>query len=98
MSIANPQWPMLREVLRRQELMDDVMERCGIDVLALIHVDRGQSFARARARCRSCLFARTCREWLLAPCGALASPPDFCPNADLFRICLKKGTPPERET
>ena len=33
MPIATPQWPMFREVLRRQELMDDMMERCGVDVL-----------------------------------------------------------------
>ena len=83
---------MFREVLRRQELMDDLMERCGVDVLDVIRSDRGQSFAEARAKCRVCLSARTCREWLLAPGSELASPPDFCPNASLFRICLKTET------
>jgi hypothetical protein len=89
MSTATRHWPMFREVLRRQELLDDMMERCGVDVLDLIRRDGGQSFAEARARCRSCLFARTCCEWLLAPGSALASLPDFCPNASLFRICSK---------
>lgn len=46
MPIARPQWPMFREVLRRQELMDDMMERCGVDVLDVIRRDRGQSFVR----------------------------------------------------
>ena len=90
MPTATPQWPMFREVLRRQELLDDMMERCGVDVLDVIRRDRGQSFAEARAKCRLCLSARTCREWLLAPGVELASPPDFCPNACLFRIYLKE--------
>ena len=81
---------VFREVLRRQELMDDMMERCGIDVLDLIRRDKEQSFAEARAKCRSCLCERTCREWLLASCGGVGSPPDFCPNALLFRACLKE--------
>jgi len=89
MSTAEPQWPMFREVLRRQALLDDMIERCGVDVLDVIHCDRGRSFAEARAKCRSCLSARTCREWLLATGSGPASPPDFCPNSCLFRIHLK---------
>jgi hypothetical protein len=89
MSTETPQWPMLKEVLRSQKLMDDMMERCGVDTLALIRSDEGRSFAEARAECRWCLSARTCGEWLLALGGELASPPDFCPNASLFRVCLK---------
>jgi len=90
MPTATPQWPMFREVLRRQELLDDMMERCGVDVLDVIRRDRGQSFAEARARCRLCTCAGTCRDWLLASDGDLSWPPDFCPNARLFRTCLKK--------
>ena len=90
MRITTPQWPMFREALRRQELMDDMMERCGVDLPGAIHSDRGQSFAEARAKCRSCLSVRTCREWLLAPRGEFSSPPDFCPNARYFRTCLKE--------
>ena len=90
MSTATPQWPMFREVLRRQELMDDMMERCGVDLLDAIRMDRGQSFVEARAKCRLCVCVRTCRDWLLAPDADLSRPPDFCPNARLFRTCLKK--------
>ena len=89
MPIARPQWPMFREVLRRQELMDDMMERCGVDVLDVIRKDRGQSFVEARTTCL-CACVGTCRDWLLAPDGDVSSPPDFCPNADFFRTCLKQ--------
>ena len=90
MPIATARWPMFREVLRRQELMDDMMELCGVDVLDVIRKDRGQSFAEARSKCRSCACVRTCRDWLLAPEGGPSSPPDFCPNARLFHACLKQ--------
>jgi hypothetical protein len=90
MRIATPQWPMFREVLRRQELMDDMMERCGVDLLDVIRKDRGQSLVEARSRCRWCACVGTCRDWLLAPDGDVSSPPDFCPNADFFRTCLKQ--------
>ena len=43
MSTAEPQWPMFREVLRRQALLDDMIERCGVDVLNVIHCDTGRS-------------------------------------------------------
>jgi len=90
MSIATPQWPMFKEVLCRQGLMDDMMERCGVDVLDVIRKDRGQAFVDARARCRSCPWVQTCRNWLLVSEGTGPWPPDFCPNAGIFRACLKE--------
>jgi len=90
MDAARPRWPLIKDVLHRQALMDDMMERCGVDVLAVIRSDRVQSFAEARARCRLCLSERTCREWLLAPPGERVLPPDFCPNGSLFRLHLKQ--------
>ena len=89
-AVVMQRWPMFRDVLRHQALMDDMMEQCGVDVFEIIRRDRGQCFAHARARCRSCLSARACRQWLLAPSGELTSPPDFCPNASLFRPHLKR--------
>jgi hypothetical protein len=91
MDATGPRWPMFRDVLRRQRLMDDMMKRCGVDVLEVIRSDKGRSFAEARARCRFCLSARTCREWLLSPRSEFAMPPDFCPNAHLFRLHLRSG-------
>jgi hypothetical protein len=50
MPIATARWPMFREVLRRQELMDDMMELCGVDVLDVIRKDRGPRRAANVAR------------------------------------------------
>jgi len=56
MPIATSQWPMFSKVLRRQALMDDMIERCGVDVLDLIRKDRGQSLPR-RAPSAACALA-----------------------------------------
>ena len=81
---------MFRELLRHQELMDDMMQRCGVDVLDLINKDIGQSFAEACAKCRFCACVGACRQWLLGPERELSRPPDFCPNTRLFRASLKQ--------
>ncbi len=95
MEAATARWPMFKEQLRRQALMEDMMERCGVDMLDVIHTDRGRSFAEARAKCRACPVSMTCRAWLLTAGGRdIASVPAFCPNADLFRACREAKTEP----
>jgi hypothetical protein len=88
---ATHKWPEFDQVLRSQALMDDMMKRCGVDVLELIRRDRAHSFTNARVRCRFCLSTRACREWLLSIKPKIASPPAFCSNAELFRACQAKG-------
>ncbi len=78
--------PMFNQVLRRQELMDQMMQTLGVDALTAVRLEKGQAFVRARARCRECLHESECRRWLDLPEG-LPSPPHFCPNNDFFRSC-----------
>lgn len=79
-------WPMFNQVLHRQELMDEMIERLGVDVLTAVRKDNGQAFVRARTRCRYCLHESECRQWLDSS-PILPLPPDFCPNANFFRSC-----------
>lgn len=79
-------WPALNQVLRRQELMDRMMERLGVDALTAVSLDKGQTFVEARAACRYCQQESACRAWLDAP-KAPTSPPEFCPNARFFLRC-----------
>jgi hypothetical protein len=58
MDTSTPSW--LKEVLRRQELMDDVMQKSGVDVLTAIRADNGQAFFEARTKCRVCPHERDC--------------------------------------
>ncbi|MGH6749609.1 MAG: DUF6455 family protein, partial [Methyloceanibacter sp.] len=46
-------------------LMDDMIAHCGVDLLALIGKDGGQSHVVARSRCRGCATVKACRDWLL---------------------------------
>jgi hypothetical protein len=83
--------PTAREMIQRQGLMDDMMARCGVDLLALIGEDGGKSYVEARSRCRGCSTVKACRDWLLtADDHALSEPQDFCPNSGLFRMLLDK--------
>ena len=83
--------PTARELIRQQGLMDDMMTRCGVDLLGVIGKDGGQSYVEARSRCRGCASVGACRDWLLTSDGkAQSEPQDFCPNSGLFRLLLGK--------
>jgi hypothetical protein len=73
-------------VLRRQKLMDAVMEASHVNVVAAIRIDEGQAFMDARSRCRNCFNEIKCRRWLGSP-EPKSGPPDFCPNMALFTRC-----------
>lgn len=75
----------LEQVRRRQELMDCVMEKCGVDVLKSVRAQNGDGFFEARAKCRVCAHEDNCRSWCLKASQLL--PPSFCPNANFFRAC-----------
>ena len=78
----------LKKIRRRQDLMDSVIERCEVDLLAAVRVESGEAFFVARAKCRQCLHEDDCRNWWLEKSGSL--PPNFCPNADFLRACKRE--------
>ena len=90
MDTSTPSW--LEQVLRRQELMDHMMQRAGVDVLTAVRADNGQAFFDSRARCRVCSHESDCRNWLQLS-EALRVPPYFCPNANFFRACKREDHP-----
>jgi len=85
MSNSKVLWPTLEQKLRRQELMDRMMQTRGVDADAALRVDGGMAFIEARAKCGYCLHADACRDWLGAEAPQI--PPDFCPNAAFFLSC-----------
>jgi len=84
-------WPTLKQVLRRQELMDRMMQTSGVDVLTAVRVDGGLALIEARAKCRFCLHEGACRDWLESSEG-LQMPPGFCPNASFLRACRREDS------
>jgi hypothetical protein len=81
----------LKQVVRRQELMDSVMQKSGVDVLTAIRADDGQAFFEARAKCRVCTHERDCRNWWLESSEGTRLPPNFCPNANFFSACKREN-------
>jgi hypothetical protein len=84
--MAKAAWPRFDRVRRKQELMDRMMHRLGVDPLTAVRIDDGRAFVSARARCRDCTHESECRVWLDRP-HAAPLPPDFCPNGDFFEEC-----------
>lgn len=85
MSNSRLLWATPEQLRQRHELMDGMMETCGVDVPAALRVDGGLAFIEARAKCRYCLHAGVCRHWLAS--DAPQTSPDFCPNSAFFRTC-----------
>ena len=81
--------PTFEQVLRRQRLMDQMMETCDVDSLAAVRLDGGLAFSEARTKCRYCLHERACHEWLRFTPDADRAP-DFCPNVDFFASCRRR--------
>jgi Family of unknown function (DUF6455) len=81
-------WPARKQVLGRHELMDRMMELCGVDAAAAASVDGGLAFHLARTKCRFCRAEAPCRLWLASEDGPQV-PPDFCPNAEFVRSCQR---------
>jgi hypothetical protein len=79
MADAPSRWPQFAWTLRKQALMDEMMEAQGVDLLAAVKA--GEAFVRARANCRNCDCEGECRDWFLEGSG---EPADFCPNEEFF--------------
>jgi hypothetical protein len=79
-------WPTFNQARQRQELMDRMMLRLGVDFPIAIGVDKGHAFVQARSKCRNCLHESECRVWLDTS-GTRPVLPDFCPNVCFFRRC-----------
>jgi len=80
--------PMLERILRQAEMMDQMMQRVGVDPATAARADRGMACYEARTRCLSCRSERQCFDWL-ARAGSQPplEPPEFCHNAEFLRRC-----------
>ncbi|MEZ5775209.1 MAG: DUF6455 family protein [Hyphomicrobiaceae bacterium] len=83
MRLPTQSWTRFRKVETGARLMDEVMERLGIDAAASIRDSAGEEFAAARSNCASCRHAVACRRWLDASI-VMSAPPPFCPNRDFY--------------
>ena len=79
MADAPSGWSLSARALRKQALMDEMMETQGVDLVAAVRA--GDGFVKARANCRDCNDETACRSWFLEKSG---DPAEFCPNAAFF--------------
>ena len=61
MSNSRLLWATSKQLRRRFNLMDRMMQKREVDLCAALEVDGGLAFIEARAKCRYCLHEEECR-------------------------------------
>jgi hypothetical protein len=69
--------------------LGEMMQRCGVDPVALARQQAGLTMMSVARACMRCRHGEACRLWLdAADRQGVSRPPDFCPNAERFRTVL----------
>ncbi len=79
---------MLRTVERQAFRLQTMMARLNVDAVALIRLERGDVYAKARSLCLVCHESDVCLRWVDQ--GANGSP-DFCPVLEILSACRTTG-------
>lgn len=76
-------WPMFRRVERQATRLHEMIDRLGIDPVALVRLNNGEAYHEARAACLFCHKTDACLAWLDGTMQA--DQPGFCPNLELLK-------------
>lgn len=85
--------PIAHRVWRRMAVAEKVIDRLGLDRLALARLNQGTALAEIMRNCIDCSSIDRCRSWLEVETDADDLPPQTCPNRHLFEACLAVGDP-----
>lgn len=81
--------PMVDHVMQREERLQTLVERLGIDIGRLVRADHGTTLAKANWNCIRCPHPNACLDWLNARAAGLSvNRPHFCPNCELLSAYL----------
>ncbi|MGI9523433.1 MAG: DUF6455 family protein [Hyphomicrobiaceae bacterium] len=82
----------MEHIVSQAELMDRMLERCGVDPTVAAQVENGMALYEARTRCLECPSVAQCKAWLTdVSFDPHPKTPDFCPNELFFRDCKPTG-------
>jgi len=68
--------------------MNEMIKALNVDEVALMRLDRGETYAQARTKCLNCVCPGECLAWLDAG-GDKAAGLWYCPNRDIFEKCRR---------
>ena len=86
MSEPEPRWPMFLRVWRRATLIDRVIDKLGLDLVAAVRLDKGDAYREACANCQTCSVVRACRH-LLDSVEPTSVSLGNCPNLQYYERC-----------
>ena len=81
---------MMKRVFEQAELMDRMMECAGVEPVRAARIDKGTAWYEARSRCIACIHDRNCRAWIASQARKPAAVPDYCANAQFFRLANER--------
>lgn len=80
--------PLVTQVERRARRMQDMMKALDVDEVALMRLDRGETYSQVRTKCLHCVCPGECLAWLDAG-GEKSEPLWYCPNREVFEKCRR---------
>jgi hypothetical protein len=83
-----------KRIQHQPRLMNEMLERVGVDRESIAAVDGGLAWFEACTKCIFCPEPKLCAEWLGGSSPTLR-PDEFCPNTRLFRDCRNRAASPE---
>ncbi len=86
------EWITDRKVERQAIRMHRMMDRLNVNAVALVRLQHGDVYAKARSACLSCQNSDLCLKWLDRQADGT---PDFCPILEVLESC-RKIEPEER--
>lgn len=84
--------PMVTHVEQREQRLDEIMERMGIDLHRFRRDAHGATFEMARWNCIRCAHPTACQDWIDSlERNPMAPRPHFCPNCALLRSYMTQA-------
>ena len=81
------EWGMNRTVERQAVRLQKMMDRLNVDAVALVRLQQGEVYAKARFTCLFCHEGDVCLRWLDRV--ETDENPKFCPVLEIFNACKK---------
>jgi hypothetical protein len=86
MRIMNSRYWILDRGSRHPDLMERMMQRMSVSLIAAARIDGGMAWSEARTKCIFCRCENECTHWLEEP-EVTGNPCRFCPNVEFFEQC-----------
>ena len=83
--------PMVNHVKQREQRLDKMLERLGVDISRLRRDRHGTTYEIASWNCVRCAHPNACSDWFEKAGQEQTTPPHFCPNCEVLRPFIPRS-------